>query len=120
MDNFFKNLFHKKLNNNKKSHLLIEFDSIKFKNLFTNFSKSSNFISYNRRRPIIWNFESYSIIKNSNSYFFTENELLTDKVKQNILNSEVWINNTLSCMKKYDQNFEKFFSFSETNLWVNY
>ena len=118
MDNFFKNLFHKKLNNNQKSHLLIEFDSIKFKNLFTNFSKSSNFISYNRRRPTIWNFESYSIIKNSNSYFFTENELLTDKVKQNILNSEVWINNTLSCMKKYDQNFEKFFSFSETNLWL--
>jgi hypothetical protein len=117
-DNFFKNLFHKKLNNDQKSHLLIEFDSIKFKNLFTNFPNSSNFISYNRRRPIIWNLESYSIIKNSNSYFFTENELLTNEVKQNILNSEVWINDALSCMEKYDHNFQKFFSFSETALWL--
>jgi hypothetical protein len=117
-ENFLKNLFHKKLNDNQKSHLLIEFDSIKFKNLFNTFPDSCNFISYNRRRPTIWNLESYSIIKNSNSYFFTENELLNNEVKQNILNSEVFINNTLSCMNKHDQNFKKFFSFSETNLWL--
>ena len=118
MDNFFKNLFHKKLNNNKKSHLLIEFDSIKFKNLFHTFPDSSNFISYNRRRPTIWNLASYSIIKNSNSYFFTENELLNNEVELNILNSKVWINNALSCMNEYDHIFKNFFSFSEGDLWL--
>jgi hypothetical protein len=117
-DNFLKNLFHKKLNDNQKSHLLIEFDSIKFKNLFNTFPDSCNFISYNRRRPTIWNSESYSIIKNSNSYFFTENELLNNEVKQNILNSEVFINNTLSCMNKHDHIFKNFFSFSEADLWL--
>ena len=117
IDNLLKNLFHKKLNDNQKSHLLIEFDSIKFKNLFKNFSKSNNFVCYNRRRPTIWNLESYSSIKNSNSYFFTENELLTNEAKQNILNSEDWINNALSYMKKHDHIFNFFFTFSEADLW---
>ncbi len=116
-DKIFKKIFNKKLDTAQKSHLLIEFDTIKYKNLFSNFPNSSNFILYNRRRPLMWNIESLSIIKNSNSSFFTENELLIPEVKRAITDSEIWINETILNLKESDSHFESFFSINNSSFW---
>ena len=48
--------------------LVAEFDPIKFKNLFVSSNNSDvSLCMYNRRRPSIWNKQSYSIVKNSNA-----------------------------------------------------
>ena len=55
------------LHMNEKSILLVEFDPVKYRQFFSSMSKSmSNVILYNRRRPAIWNSNSYTIIKKSN------------------------------------------------------
>ena len=55
-------------NKNQKKHtLLIEFNPIKYQRLFELSTKHGiQLILFNRRRPYVWNKESYSIIKNSN------------------------------------------------------
>ena len=58
------------LSNNKKQNdstiMLVEFDTVRFKDLLIESKNSKiNFLLYNRRRPTIWNVNSFSTIKNS-------------------------------------------------------
>ena len=78
---------------------LIEFDTIRYKSLIENFSKKNILTGYfGIRRPPIWNFRSFSIIKNSNVYIanhfdfnknvFDETLLKTKKSLEEIFNDD--------------------------------
>ena len=73
-------------NNNlmKKNTLIVEFDTKKYKQFFLE-SKNhkKNILYYGRRRPGIWDLESYKIIKNSQCRIITSNIMNDDVFKKN-------------------------------------
>lgn len=73
----------------KKAVLLIEFDPVKYENLLSLSPKIGvNFVLFNRRRPAIWNLQSYSIIKKSNTFVSTDQNLVTQKIQEKIKNKQ--------------------------------
>ena len=75
----FINLFLKEtIHKNDKSVLFVEFDPVKYHNLFLNMNKvKCNFSLYNIRKPSIWNKESFTIIKESNCNIINSKKLIS-------------------------------------------
>jgi len=101
----------------EKTVLFVEFDPIRYKKILSvlqNFSL--NLILFNRRRPYIWNFKSFSIIKKSNcnivNYYLLEDNLLKYSFKKNILSIESKINSLIN-----NKNFISFFSLYGVSFW---
>ena len=116
-ENIFQKIFNKKYDPTKKSHVLVEFDTIKSKKLFTSFPDSSNFILYNRRRPYVWNSNSFSILKNSNAIFINEKKLnLNEDI--NSISPNDWSTKTINALKKFDKFFHDFFIINNESFWA--
>jgi hypothetical protein len=116
IDILFKN--NHSITNNKPSILLIDFDTVRYQNLFLNFHKiSSNIGLYNRRRPTIWNLKSFSIIKKIKCFIpsvFT----LYDNNTKNLTN--IHISNIKQKIKSLWNNetfFNSFFSIDGFSFW---
>ena len=62
VENFYFSLFKNKPDNLTNSHILVEFDPLKYNKLLSSFSNDSNYVIYNRRRPYIWNYSTFSIL----------------------------------------------------------
>lgn len=75
----FINLFLKQpMPKNDKSVLFVEFDPIRYQNLFLNMNKvKCDFSLYNIRKPLIWNKESFVIIKESNCNIIDSKKLIS-------------------------------------------
>ena len=82
-------LQNKNKNLSEKNTLLVELNTKKFKNFFLESEKQNkNTIYYGRRRPGIWDLESFKIIKNSQCKIITSdiiNDDILEKYKKNIL-----------------------------------
>ena len=66
----------KKLHANEKSILLVEFDPVKYRHFLSASKNASSIMLYNRRRPTIWNSNSYNSIKKSNCRIVTLYDLM--------------------------------------------
>jgi len=81
----------------KKTTLLVEIHTIRYKKLLKTKDQTLDLFFYGRRRPAIWNLETYNIFRKSNSKIITsyalidkkfnrivqkENDKLTDKIKK--------------------------------------
>ncbi len=109
--------FKPKDDSSKKYVLFVDFDTIRYKNLFFTLPQTSvNLMYYGRRRPAIWNYKSFSIIRKSgcrvatpydvlNKNFIStikRREIVEEKIK-NLLDQEVFLMN--------------FFSISDRSFW---
>ncbi len=107
----------KNIPNYKKSTLLIEFDPVKYGDLLLK-SKSStvNFILYNRRRPAIWNKNSFEILKKSGTKIISENHLVDKEFLNHCDEKTKYYEQKIS--KMFDEQYSlKTFQFKEKNLW---
>jgi len=77
-------LQNKNNNLSEKSTLIVEFDTKKYKKFFLE-SKNhkKNILYYGRRRPGIWDLESFKIIKNSQCKIITSNMMNNDIFEKN-------------------------------------
>ena len=77
-------LQNKNNNLSEKSTLIVEFDTKKYKKFFLE-SKNhkKNILYYGRRRPGIWDLESFKIIKNSQCKIITSNIMNNDIFEKN-------------------------------------
>lgn len=116
-ESFFKYFFKQHYDYSKKSHILIEFDPLKYQELFLTSPKNSNFVVYNRRRPYFWNFHSFSIFKKSNVSFFTDNELIDSEIQNNLENASNWYTNANSELVQHDEFFNDFFKIDGKSFW---
>ena len=116
-ENIFQKIFNKKYDSSKKSHVLVEFDTIKSKGLFSFFPDSSNFILYNRRRPYVWNPESFSILKNSNTIFVNEKKINPDQ-DVNITSSNNLSNKIINELEEFEKFFHDFFIINDKSFWL--
>ena len=111
-------MFNSKIKNSQKTILLVEFHTDRFKNFFL---KSKHFplnlVFYGRRRPAIWNYESYKIMKNSNCKIATLYSILDtdwDKSSKKII-SDLEIKIRLLWQK--DDFFINYFMQNGVSLW---
>jgi len=82
-------LQNKNKNLSEKNTLIVEFNTKKFKKLFLESKNhNKNIIYYGRRRPGIWDLESFKIIKNSQCKIITSNIINDDILKKNKKNIE--------------------------------
>ena len=103
---------------NKKSSLLVEIHTNRYKEILSKSKVNSlNLFFYGRRRPAIWDFETYKIFKKSNCKIITpiilknkkfeiNTNIKIDRLKKHI--EEIW---------KNEEFFSKFFSREGISSW---
>jgi len=112
-DRFLGFLFiHNKRNQN--DILLVEFNTLKYKKLIESlFKKNFTMAYYGIRRPAIWNFTTFQIIKNNHVNF---TEKLWKSKNTNLIN-EINIFDSIIKNLLEDNNFVNYFSFFEINIF---
>ena len=114
---FINLMFKPKKSKNKKT-LLVEINTTRFKDLIYESKNFSNdFLFYARRRPVIWNRESFNIIKNSSSKIITPISLKNREFKNTVQNG---IESQLKLILNLWQNsnfFNRFFSIGNVTFW---
>lgn len=104
--------------NLQKSVLLVEFDPIRYEKFLessTNFP--INLILFNRRRPAVWNKKSYSIIKKSNCFVVTSQDLISNEVKNNIKKMKNVVDQKFYQLLNNEKFFNTFFMLDNTSFW---
>ena len=115
-------IFAKKNNQkkSKKSHALIEFDSIKYEKIFL---ESNNFkekiFLYNRHRPIIYNRKSMNILKKSDIIPYMSSKKSLGKIESKINSSFTQIMKNFEKLMDDDVFFSSFFQFNGISFWLS-
>jgi hypothetical protein len=107
-----------RLDKNKKTILLVEFNPLRFKKFFENLSTVPlNFLMINRQKPAIWNFSSFSILRRSGCGIISTNSM-SDKITKNRIKEKLpGVNSQIQSMWKYDDFFRSFFSMRGISFW---
>lgn len=101
----------------KHAILLSEFDPIRYESLLSSSSKFDvDFVLFNRRRPAIWNFKSYSIIRKSKISIATDQNLVNSHLITVIRKKQQEFIAKLGLLWEKDDYFRKFFS-TESSFW---
>lgn len=117
-DAFFNKLIGmRKYNPNNNTILLLNIDTIRYKKLLSSNKISLNIVLFNRRRPTIWNLESFFLVKKSNC--IVENNLsLVDKSVTNSINKRLdKLKHHLFTLEEQDQFFESLFVIDNRPFW---
>ena len=106
--------------NSKKNILMVEFDPTKYKKfLFSANDLSQNIILYNRRRPTIWNFESFKVVKKSKCRIMTLKTLANNDLQNKINELKNKIKENLDRIWANDIFFSSFFSIDGNSFWIS-
>lgn len=106
-----------KYDHTNKSILLLDFNPTLYDSLLYELSNlNQNILMLNQRRPAVWNFQSFKIIKESNMniVFLNDYEKLAHFEIQQSLNQ---FNKKLNVIYKDDKAFEQFFELHSVSLW---
>ena len=107
----------KKLHMNKKSILLVEFDPVRYRHFLSTSKNASSIMLYNRRRPTIWNSNSYNSIKKSNCRIVTLYDLINKNLEINIKNGESSVEDKVSSALSNTDFLEAYFSIYDHSFW---
>ena len=106
--------------NSQKNILMVEFDPTKYKKfLFSANDLSQNIILYNRRRPTIWNFESFKAVKKSKCRIITLKTLANNDLQNKINELKNKIKENLDRIWANDEFFSSFFSIDGNSFWIS-
>jgi len=111
-------LIKKKTKNENNTFALIEFDPIKYQNIFNESNnRNSTTYLYNRHRPISYNVESLKIIKNSKifPYVPSKNSIKVDKKEINSKHKKL-LDNFYQFIEN-SEFFNSFFTFQNIKFW---
>lgn len=103
--------------NQKNSILLLDFNTIQYEDLLNELSKlKKNIILINQRRPAIWNWKSFKIIRNSNCRVFNLNEFqmkFEKIINESLKNFQTQIDDVF----EHEIEFHNLFSFEKISFW---
>jgi hypothetical protein len=100
-----------------KKVLLVEFDTFRYSKIFQILPKFSvNLLCYARRRPVIWNYQTFSIIRKSNCTVITYSSITGEAAKTLIQNGQEEVIAKIESMLN-TAFFKKFFSVKEISFW---
>lgn len=101
-----------------KTTLLVEIHTIRYKELLLKAKNLSlNLFFYGRRRPAIWNLETYNIFKKSNCKVITPYVLIDKKFSDIIQRKTEELTNKIKKLWENDEFFCKFFSKEGISSW---
>lgn len=104
--------------NHHPNILLVEFNTILYEKLFSSFKNTKiNQIFYGRRRPAIWNFKSYSIIRKSNCKIATPYEVESRHLKTQITNGITITKSNFDMLLNNDNLLRSFFQINDSTFW---
>lgn len=119
-DKFFNYSFgsEKRLKNTKNNILLVDFTTLRTSTIFSRLPKSAcNIIKYDITIPSIWNFESYSIIKNSGCVITNRSILLDNNIKNSINDGILIVQQKIDMLLTNDEFFTTYFSINGVSVW---
>jgi len=112
------NLFFSPRKVSGKTTLLVEIHTIRYKKLLTKAKNQSfNLFFYGRRRPAIWNLETYNIFKKSGCKVITSYALIDKKFSNVVQKNTEELTNKIKKLWKNDEFFYKFFSKESVSSW---
>ena len=118
VDSLLQSPFGSSKNKKSKNLLFIEIDPIKYKNLFLNSENYNCGITlFNNRKPSVWNYNSWKIIKKSKSNIVNINSLFDSNSKNKILLLKSELKNQLNLMWSNNEYFSTFFSYDDLSFW---
>ena len=104
-----------------KNILIIEFDPIKYQSFFERMPISNlNFLLYNRRRPAIWNLQSYDLIKKSGCLIQNKNSLSNSNLSEIIANGKSQFEEKNPNLFLKESFFKSFFSIEGISFWSSF
>jgi len=110
-------LLRENMPKNEKSVLLVEFDPIRYRNLFLKMNKVKyNFSLYNVRKPPIWNKESFSIIKESHCSLIDSKKLINKSSKKLFEKDIIKMKSDLEILFEKEE-FLGIFSIQNESFW---
>lgn len=102
----------------RKTTLLVEIHTSRYKELLLKAKDVPlNLFFYGRRRPAIWNFDTYRIFKKSNSRIITSYALIDKKFKEVVEKEVIELTDKIKKLWKNDEFFCKFFSKRGISSW---
>ncbi len=101
----------------KKTTLLVEIHTIRYKKLLKTKDQSIDLFFYGRRRPSIWNLETYNIFKKSNSKIITSYALIDKKFNQIVQKNIEELTKKIEKLWKNQEFFSRFFTNKEFSFW---
>ena len=115
---FFQKLTgRKKHNPNYSTTLLLNFDPLRYKKFLLDMNKTSlNVVLFNRRRPTIWNFESFFIAKKSKCIIENNFSLVDELVNKSISDGLDKLKEKITLLEKQEF-FLEFFVLDQKSFW---
>jgi len=114
---FIHALFGPKTNDDNNKILLVELNTLRYKSIFSALEKANvHAFFFGRRRPAVWNKESYSIIKKSNCKIITNLVLLNAETNKSIKNGVQTMVPKLNSVWGIEF-FKNYFSFENVSFW---
>jgi sugar phosphate isomerase/epimerase len=108
---------NKNFNPQKKSILLLDFNTIQYNLLLKELSNSSkNILLLNQRRPAVWNLESYNIMRKLGSNIISLNDF-NKKIEHKIKQEQQQKKNELKSMWNNDLIFNEVFKIENYCIW---
>jgi hypothetical protein len=106
-----------KIENSQRNVLLVELDTIRYRNLISSFKNSSlHSVLFARRRPVVWNGKSFSIVRNTKSFVITKYVLNHKKLKVK-QQEKSEIKKKLDILWSKESFFESFFKINDHSFW---
>lgn len=103
---------------NKKTILFQEFNPVMYNDLLISASNlQHNIVLLNQRRPAVWNFQSFRIVKNSKCKVIQLNDFNKEKTKQKIDNMQSELLKRLDVLWSKDDIFNSIFSLEGYSFW---
>jgi len=111
--------FGPKKHNYSNGILFVDFNTNMYGPIFLHLNeKKQRIFFYSRKRPAIWNKNSFSIIKKSNCVIITEDSLSNKRLKDNIRTDSKLVPKIISILK--NNNFFESFFFNTSNIILEY
>jgi hypothetical protein len=108
---------NKNFNPQKKSILLLDFNTIQYNLLLKELSNSSkNILLLNQRRPAVWNLESYNIIRKLGSNIISLNDF-NKKIDNKIKQEQQQKKDELEVMWDHNLIFNEVFAIENYSIW---
>lgn len=103
---------------NKKTILLLDFNPVQYDELIKLSSNSkNNIILLNQRRPVIWNYASLQILKQSKCKILDLNDFLDSDLSKKIEKERETLKKQLEKLWEKDEIFQKIFSIDGYSFW---